>query len=82
MRAPTADEIRAFVRRDHALVAESKARYWAERKQRMGPAEAIAAADEQRRQVRAARPDWPGPEERAADLASHQRVAELLGRVR
>ncbi len=81
MNKPTAAQLRAFVARDHALAERAKARYWAERKASRGVAEAIAAADELRKQVQAARPDWPSDEERAEDLASHQRVAELLSRV-
>ena len=38
--AVEADDIRAFARRDWAAVAETKARYWADRKRAMTPAEA------------------------------------------
>lgn len=77
----TADNIRAFVGRDWQRVDESKALYWKERKSGLGPAEGIRVADELRRQVLAQQPDWPSAEERGSDLATHQRVAEMLARV-
>lgn len=80
MKTPTTAELRAFVERDFALAESAKARYWAERKATRGVAEAIAAADELRKQAQAARPDWPSDADRAEDLACHQRVAELLAR--
>jgi hypothetical protein len=40
-----ADEIRTFAWRDWAAVAETKARYWAERKRAMTPEEALGQSD-------------------------------------
>ena len=77
----TAENIRAFVERDWQGAEEAKARYWSERKSDLGPAEGIRIADELRRQVIAQHPGWPTAEERASDLATHQRVAEMLARV-
>lgn len=68
-------------RRDWLPVERAKSRYWVERKKRLGPAEGIRIADELRRQVLAARPDWPDAAERAADLEAHVRVAACLRRV-
>jgi hypothetical protein len=66
---------------DWSELARSKARYWIDRKRRLGPAEGIRVADELRRQVAAARPDWPSAADRAADLEVHARVAACLRRV-
>jgi hypothetical protein len=68
-------------RRDWPAVGRAKARYWVERKRRLGPAEGIRIGDELRRQVLAVRPDWPDAAERAADLERHIRVAACLRRV-
>ena len=77
----TAENIRAFVERDWQRLDESKTHYWNERKSSLGPAEGIRAADELRLQVLSQRPGWPSVEERTLDLATHQRVAEMLARV-
>ena len=44
-RVVNADEIRTFAKRDWAAVAETKARYWAERKRAMTPEEALGQSD-------------------------------------
>jgi hypothetical protein len=70
-----------FAHRDRSEAAALKARYWAERKRRLGPAEGLRVSAELLRQVRLTRPDWPDEAERAQDLATHVRVAEALRRV-
>jgi hypothetical protein len=82
MRNVTNEEIRAFAGREWARVEESKRRYWAERKKVLSPAEALEVAEGLRRHVRAMRPDWPSPAERARDLEVHARVSASLRRVR
>jgi len=77
-RAVNAEDIRAFARRDWAAVAETKARFWADRKRSMTPDEALAAADMLRQHARALRPDWPDSAERDEDRAVHVRVSEAL----
>ena len=72
------DDILAFARRDWAMVAESKTRYWLERKRTLSAAELLAGGDELRRHALAVRPDWPTDAERAADLATHECVTEAL----
>jgi hypothetical protein len=79
MRDPAA--IRAFLDRDWASAARDKELYWRDYKRKHGPAAGIRIADELRRQVLAARPDWPSERERAEDLATHLRVIEVLRRV-
>ena len=73
-----AEDIRAFARRDWAAVAETKARFWADRKRSMTPDEALAAADMLRQHATALRPDWPDSRERDEDCAVHMRVSEAL----
>lgn len=63
-------------------VERSKARYWAEAKRKLTPLEALRIGDELRRQVELLRPDWPTPEERAEDVATHARVSAMLRSVR
>jgi hypothetical protein len=72
----------SFARRDWSAMAKLKSAFWLERKRRLGGAEAFRVADDLRRCVACARPDWPDETERAADLASHVKVAESLRRVR
>ncbi len=67
-----------FARRDWALLSESKAAYWAERKRTFGPAEAIQTADETRRHALFLHPDWPTEGDRLRDIETHARVAQLL----
>lgn len=74
-------DIRAFVSRDWDAVRDAKDAYWSERIARLGPVEALRAADELRRQVLAQDPGWPHPDDRHHDLLSHVRLAERLRRV-
>ena len=71
-----------FAHRDWPAIAELKAAHWLERKRRFGRDEAFRVADNLRRHVAAARPDWPDEAERVADVASHVAVGESLRRVR
>ncbi len=75
------DDIRDFLRRDRTIVEESRAAYWRTLQERLGPSESLRIADELRREAEALRPGGPSAEERAADLASHLRVSEMLRRV-
>jgi hypothetical protein len=72
------EAILAFVRRDWAMVAESKTRYWLDRKRGLSAADILAIGDQLRRHALAVRADWPTEADRAADLAVHERVAEAL----
>jgi hypothetical protein len=67
--------------RDAAVLTRSKALYWRDYKRRHGEAAGIRLADELRSQVRAMRPDWPSPRERAEDHAAHLRVLDALEHV-
>ncbi len=71
--------IREFVARDWQAVRASKDAYWRQRVVRLGPGEGLRIADELRRQALAAT-DWPRPEDRDEDLASHVRLADLFRR--
>jgi hypothetical protein len=73
--------LRSFLQRDWESVSPDKEDYFRDLKLRDGPAAGIRMADELRRQVLAARPDWPSERERALDLATHLRVFEVLRRV-
>jgi hypothetical protein len=79
MRDPAA--ILEFVKRDWASAERSKAQYWRDWKREHGPAAGIRIADELRRQVALARPDWPSQAERLEDFEAHLRVIEILRRV-
>ena len=71
-------DIRAFARRDWAAIGAQKARYWAERKRAMTASEALELGESLRRHARRLQPDWPDAAERAADLATHTRLARAL----
>ena len=73
-----ARDIRGFVERDWARVAAAKADYWVARKHAVGAAEGLRISDELRRQVIATRGEWPGPAERAADLAAHVALSRRM----
>jgi hypothetical protein len=73
-------DIRAFMDRDWEAMRAAKDRYWAERIRALGPAEGLRIADALRRHVLALHPDWPTPADRSADLAAHERLADLLRR--
>jgi hypothetical protein len=68
------------VRRDWRLLAQAKQELWMTRRRRMRAVEALRIGDALRAQVRAVRPDWPTPADREADIASHTRLTEILGR--
>jgi hypothetical protein len=70
--------ILAFVGRDWSQVAEAKAAFWRGRKPGRSASEILAAADDLRRHAQAMKPGWPTEDERRADLAVHERVAEAL----
>jgi hypothetical protein len=72
------DAILAFARRDWAMIAEAKTRYWMERKRDLSAAGLLSVGDQLRRHALAVRPDWPTDADRAADLAVHERVTEAL----
>jgi hypothetical protein len=74
-------DIAAFARREWHLVEDLKAKYWAERKRTLLPADALQLGDELRRYVLRVRPGWPGTADREDDLNTHVRVAEALGAV-
>lgn len=78
MRDPEA--ARAFVETRWASAARDKAAYWRDWKRRSGPAAGIRIADELRRQVLAARPDWPSEAERLEDLETHLRLIDIIRR--
>jgi hypothetical protein len=72
------DALRAFARRDWAMLADSKTRYWLGRKRGLSAADLLAIGDQLRRHALAVRPDWPTDADRAADLAVHEHVTEAL----
>jgi hypothetical protein len=73
-------DIREFVARDWAAARDAKDDYWGARIATLGPAEGLRIAGELRAQVIAMQPDWPTPEDREADLASHARLSQLFRR--
>ncbi len=75
----TQEQIRAFVTRDWAGLADAKARIWQAGKR--SPAGDLHAGDLLRRYVLTVRPDWPGPEDRADDLRNHVRISQALGAI-
>lgn len=74
----TREDLVRFATRDWAVIADDKARYWAERKRTMSPAEVLRLGDDLRRYASALRPGWPNEADRAADRATHGRVTEAL----
>jgi hypothetical protein len=74
------EDIIAFARRDWASIAEAKERYWAKKKSSMTPTEALRMGDALRADAEALRRKGPTAEERAEDLVTHERVAEMLRR--
>ncbi len=71
-------DVRRFLIRDWNAVARMKARFWIEEDHRLTAGQALALGDELRRHAHALRPDWPDPDERAADLAVHLRLSEAF----
>jgi hypothetical protein len=74
--------IRAFVRRDWARIDDAKTMCWKEQKQARSAAALLARGADLFAYARGVRPDWPGAEDRAEDLAAHLRVSEALRAVR
>jgi hypothetical protein len=60
--------------RDWALVRASKEAYW----RSLDPATRLRLSDELRRHALLLHPDWPTPEQRAADYEAHVRLSERL----
>jgi hypothetical protein len=75
------DDILAFARRNWAMLAESKSRYWLDRKRSLSAADLLAIGDQLRRHAMAIHPDWPTDAGRASDLPTHERVTEALPEV-
>jgi hypothetical protein len=65
-----------LVKRDWAAVESVDRQRWTE----VSAAEKIRISDELRKQVLAARPNWPTAEDRQADLEGHVRLAALLAK--
>ena len=76
------EDVLSYLRRDRSLVDASRVAFWSQRARAYGPADGIRVADELRRECIALHPDWPSREDRAADLANHERVSALLRRAR
>jgi hypothetical protein len=74
----TRDDLVRFATRDWAAVEDEKTAFWIRRKREMSPADILRLGDELRRHALAVRQDWPTQADRAADLATHARVAEAL----
>lgn len=77
-RPMTRDDLVRFANRDWGAIADNKARFWAERKRAMSPADAIRLGDDLRRYARGVRPDWPSEADRRVDGETHSRVSEAL----
>lgn len=73
----TSGDIRGFLDRDWARLADAKARAWTAGKQT--PAHDLRTADQLRRYVLSIRADWPSADDRDADRQTHIRVSEALG---
>lgn len=78
----TARGIRDYVNRDWAAVRDAKDAYWAERIERLGPAEGFRIAEELRLQAKLLNPEWPSEDDRRQDFLAHTRLCALLDRVR
>lgn len=76
----SADELREYVRRDWAFIGRAKREFWIDRRDRMSAIEALRIADELRRHVNTVRPALSVAADRAADLAAHVRLTEILDR--
>ena len=73
--------IREFVARDWAAARRAKDAYWAARIARLGPIEALRAAEELRQQARLLDPSWPDETSRREDLSAHSALAQRFRRV-
>jgi hypothetical protein len=72
------DSIREFVQRDWAAVEDESASFWAAHARTMTPSARMELSAALFHHVRTIRPSWPSATEREADLAHHNRVAEVL----
>lgn len=70
--------IQDYVGRDWDAVRLLKDRYWRDRIDGLGPAEAFRIAEQLRLQMVARDPSWPGGEARRDDLRFHVRLAEIF----
>jgi len=75
-----ADDARAFMARDWSAVAEAKDDAWLALRDADGVPGVMRVAGELWDHARLVKPDWPSDGERADDLASHARVAEMFRR--
>lgn len=66
--------------RDWAAVRDAKDAYWAERIERLGPAEGFRIAEELRLQAKLLNPIWPSEDDRHKDFLAHLRLAKGPGR--
>jgi hypothetical protein len=74
-------DIHKYLQRDWGASAALDDRHWRERLSVAGPGAVLAATEAARQLIQTVRPDWPGSEERAADLENHVRLAALWRRV-
>lgn len=72
------EDLIAYANRDWAGIERSKRELMAQQARAMTVTERLAAGDELRRYAQMLHPQWPTPEDRAADLAVHIRVSESL----
>lgn len=72
------DDLRECASRERAVLTQLESLHWQERRQRLGPGEALRMADELREWYRLRHPDWPTAADREADLAVHARVGAAL----
>lgn len=74
----TREDLVAYATRDWSAAADAASEYWRERKRALGVSEALRIGAQLRLHVTALRPDWPRKEDRAEDLAAHERLSEKL----
>jgi len=72
--------VRAFATRDRESVQRAKRAYHADRHAASHAMAGFIAGQALREHVRRLRPDWPTPDDRAADLAHHVELKRLLDR--
>jgi len=72
------NDLREYATRDRGPMAVLKAAHWRERRESLGPAEALRVADGLRQWCLLRQPRWPSLAEREADLAVHVRVGAAL----
>ena len=72
--------IREFVNRERASAARATQEYWVSRYKEEGSEATIRVSETLFRHMQCVRPDYPGPEERDADLTHHISLKRLLDR--